>query len=86
MIGLPEEAIISMLKKGLPSSYYQFGSIDKQLMDNIAEVISANNEAIMFGLKTVQDIPSEIISGKRQALSSEGVGFGRTLSNGEIEE
>ncbi|MFC1945288.1 hypothetical protein ACFLWF_00875 [Chloroflexota bacterium] len=86
MIGLPKETILSMLKKELPSSYTQHGSIEKQLTDNIAEVISANNEAIMFGLKTVQDIPSESISGKRQALSSEGVGFGRTLSNGEIEE
>jgi hypothetical protein len=54
MSGLPKEAIIKMLKKNIhfgpyPEAYQEL--IDKILIPNIAEVIEANNEAILFSLK-----------------------------------
>ncbi|MFC2040315.1 hypothetical protein ACFLTW_03995 [Chloroflexota bacterium] len=53
MIGLPEEALTSILKKNIsPNTYDEFHYlINKFLIPNIVEAISANNEAIMFGLK-----------------------------------
>jgi hypothetical protein len=53
MLGLPEESILSMLKKNVPERSYEGYAelIHKYLIPNIAEVIAANNEAILFGLK-----------------------------------
>ena len=51
--GLPEEAISRMLKKNVPERSYSGESdfVSKYLIPNIVEVISANNEAILFQLK-----------------------------------
>ena len=54
MFGLPEEAMQRMLLKGVPDSpnsevYMSF--IRDYLIPNIIEVISANNDAILFNLK-----------------------------------
>ena len=53
MIGLPEEAILSMLKKDIRESKFdEFSQIlHNRLIPNIAEVIAANNEAILFALE-----------------------------------
>jgi len=53
MLGLPEETILSMLKKNVPvrsyEGYAEFAH--EHLIPNIAEVIAANNEAILFNLE-----------------------------------
>ena len=53
MLGLPEEVILSMLRKNVPVTSYEGYAEFAQtyLIPNIAEVIAANNEAILFGLK-----------------------------------
>ena len=53
MLGLPDEAILSMLKKNVPDHSYEGYAefAHKHLIPNIAEVISANNEAILFNLE-----------------------------------
>ena len=53
MIGLPEEVILTMLKKDVPDHSYEGYAEFAQtyLIPNIAEVIAANNEAILFALK-----------------------------------
>ena len=58
MFGLTEETIITMLKKDVPvKSYEGYAEFaHKYLIPNIAEVIAANNEAILFHL---QDESSE---------------------------
>ena len=51
--GLTDETILSMLKKNVPvKSYEGYAEFaHAYLIPNIAEVISANNEAILFALK-----------------------------------
>ena len=53
MFGLPEEAILKMLKKNVPVKSYEGYAefVHTYLIPNIVEVISANNEAILFNLK-----------------------------------
>jgi len=54
MFGLPEDAMKQMLMKGMPgkadSEMYR-SEVYNYLIPNIIEVISANNEAILFQLK-----------------------------------
>ena len=54
MLGLPEEAMTQMLMKGLKmkadSEMYR-SEVYNILIPNIVELISANNEAILFQLK-----------------------------------
>jgi len=53
MFGIPKEAILSMLKKNVPEKSYEGYAefVQTYLIPNIAEVIDANNEAILFALK-----------------------------------
>lgn len=54
MLGLPEDAMKRMLMKGLPgnpNSEVYHSEIQRYLIPNIVELISANNEAILFQLK-----------------------------------
>ena len=53
MFGLTDEAILKMLKKNVPVQSYEGYAEFAQtyLIPNIAEVIAANNEAILFQLK-----------------------------------
>ena len=53
MFGLPEEAILRMLKKNVPETSYEGYAefVQTYLIPNIVEVIAANNEAILFQLK-----------------------------------
>ncbi len=51
-LGLPKETMIRMLRKDIPDLGDALSEIiDKRLIPNIAEVIAANNEAILFQLK-----------------------------------
>ena len=54
MFGLPEEAILKMLKKNVPERSYEGYAefVHTYLIPNIVEVIAANNEAILFELET----------------------------------
>ena len=51
--GLSDEVILSMLKKNVPvQSYEGYAEFaHNHLIPNIAEVIAANNEAILFALE-----------------------------------
>jgi hypothetical protein len=51
--GLSDETILSMRKKNVPvRSYEGYAELAQTyLIPNIAEVIAANNEAILFSLK-----------------------------------
>ena len=51
--GLSDETILSMLKKNVPVQSYEGYAEFAQtyLIPNIAEVIAANNEAILFNLE-----------------------------------
>ncbi len=53
MFGLTDEAILSMLKKNVPDHSYEGYAefVHTYLIPNIAEVIAANNEAMLFQLK-----------------------------------
>jgi len=53
MLGLSKEVILKMLKKGVPVHSYEGYAewVHRHVIPNIAEVIVANNEAIMFHLK-----------------------------------
>jgi len=53
MFGLPEEAILGMLKKNVPVQSYEGYAefVHTYLIPNIVEVIAANNEAILFALE-----------------------------------
>lgn len=53
MFGLPEEAILQMLKKNVPERSYEGYAefVHTYLIPNIVEVIATNNEAILFALK-----------------------------------
>ena len=52
-LGLPEEVISRMLKKNVPVKSYEGYAefVHQYLIPNIIEVISANNDAILFALK-----------------------------------
>lgn len=52
-LGLSEEVISRMLKKNVPVKSYEGYAefVNRYLIPNIVEVISANNEAILFALK-----------------------------------
>ncbi len=51
-LGLPKEAMVRMLRKDVPDLGDALSEIiEKRLIPNIAEVIAANNEAILFQLK-----------------------------------
>lgn len=54
MFGLTDEAILQMLKKNVPEHSYEGYAefVHKYLIPNIAEVIAANNEVILFNLET----------------------------------
>ncbi len=51
--GLSDETILSMLKKNVPVNSYEGYAefVQTHLISNIAEVISANNEVILFNLE-----------------------------------
>ena len=54
MLGLPEDAMRRMLMKGMSgnlNSEVYHSEIQNHLIPNIIELISANNEAILFQLK-----------------------------------
>ena len=52
--GLTEETMVKMLNKNVPERSYsgEIEFVSKYLIPNIIEVISANNEAILFNLET----------------------------------
>lgn len=52
-LGLSEGVIAKMLKKDVPERSYEGHAeyVHRYLIPNIIEVISANNEAILFALK-----------------------------------
>jgi hypothetical protein len=52
-LGLPKDLILQMLKKGVPLKDYAGHAefVQKHVIPNVAEVIAANNEAILFALK-----------------------------------
>ena len=53
MFGLTDEVILKMLKKNVPERSYEGYAefVQTYLIPNIAEVIAANNEAILFQLE-----------------------------------
>ena len=53
MLGLTKEVILKLLKKNVPEKSYEGYAefIHTYVIPNIAEVIAANNEAILFALK-----------------------------------
>jgi len=55
MFGLPEEAILSMLRDKVPvRSYEGYAEFAQEyLIANIAKVMAANNEAILFALEAI---------------------------------
>ncbi|OGO24619.1 MAG: hypothetical protein A2Z28_01150 [Chloroflexi bacterium RBG_16_51_9] len=52
-LGLSKEVILQMLKKGVKEHSYEGYAefVHTYVIPNIAEVIAANNEAILFALK-----------------------------------
>ena len=52
--GLTEETMTKMLNKNVPERSYsgEIEFVSRYLIPNIIEVISANNEAILFNLET----------------------------------
>ncbi len=50
MLGPPEETMVLMLQRDTAIDAYG-GSVEAQLLRNVAEMMAANNEAILFALK-----------------------------------